>query len=102
QVGGAVQFKVDKNGVITGNGSGITGLTASTVAPAAWASPGAIGSTAASTGAFTTLTSSGNLTDSGTLAVTSTSTLTGDVGVGGAPLAATGLNVASIAMGGSP
>ena len=54
-----------------------------------WAVPGTIGSTTPNTGAFTTLSAS------------STSTLTGNVGVGGASVAGTGLNIASITQSGT-
>ena len=65
EVNGTSKFKVDYlgdltfAGTLTGNGSGLTNLPASSVP---WATPGTIGSTTPNTGAFTTLSSSGGYT----------------------------------------
>lgn len=58
-----------------------------------WAIPGTIGSTTPNSGAFTTLSASS------TLAVTGTSSLTGNVGIGVAPSGLYNLNIGGVATG---
>jgi len=119
EVNGVSKFKVDASGNVnatgtfTGNGSGLTNVTAGTLnlgnqtantvfagpatgpvavagfralvdADIPFAAPGPIGSTTPSTAAFTTLSTTGNVTDGGTLGVTGASTFTGNVGIGAA------------------
>ena len=70
-----------------------------------WATPPAIGNTTANTGKFTTLTGTTSITGGTgsftTLAASSTSALTGNVGIGGASIGTVGLDITSAESGSS-
>jgi hypothetical protein len=93
-LGGLISTGYQTTAGLSSNVATLTANNANNLLGRTWVAPGAIGSTTANTGAFTTISASGNVVLSNTLFVTGAVNLTTPLGVSSG-----GLNITSYAVG---